>query len=435
MTNEADVGLPPLQASRKAVWNYYRIEFLPNGYPGRRAGDVLQAHPIYGPYVLSDYMAQYRETGDPVFLDAVMRVADAAADQMSSVGDGALAFLYSQQGTAVSLRKETFYSGLTQARYVDSFRRLLALPGTERFHEVLSGIVASLEVPVEEGGVARYTESGGLIIEEYPSPIPDCTLNGWTTATCILGDYARRDGGDRAWSIFERSVKGLEELIPLYDVPEIANSRYRLTGTASIRVTAVGADVAVDGCEIEMPGVGVFGAASPGEPAGEALRKGPLRIRSGTTAEFAISLSRLTWPAPNRIHLDVDASAAGSVEVAIADGRYSPLANHVPVDDYRLVARHALVSGRNFLDVSIPWECAELVAYPTNFRKTLAGRQFNQYHWIHVDTLGKIVDATGSSVLAHYQQKWKLYPERWPSIPEYQDERIMLERFDAAKHK
>src|SRR5690625_7811097 len=68
ITNEADVGLPPLQSSRRAVWEYYRIEFLPNGYPGRRTGDELFAHPIYGPYVIADYTAQYRRTQEFRFL-------------------------------------------------------------------------------------------------------------------------------------------------------------------------------------------------------------------------------------------------------------------------------------------------------------------------------------------------------------------------------
>src|SRR5690625_5674076 len=88
ITSEADVGLPPLQASRRAVWEYYRIEFLPNGYPGRRTDDELFAHPIYGPYVIADYTAQYRRTQEPRFLEAACRVADAAIDQMTEVGGG-----------------------------------------------------------------------------------------------------------------------------------------------------------------------------------------------------------------------------------------------------------------------------------------------------------------------------------------------------------
>jgi len=434
MTNEAEVGLPPLQSSRRTVWNYYRIEFLPNGYPGRRNGDVLYAHPIYGPYVISDYIAQYRRTNDEVFLDAVKRVADAAVEQMTPLGDG-LVFLYDNKKTAVSSRSGTFYSGLTQARYIEGLKNLVSLPGTERFKEPLAAIVRSLHVPAEDGGVARYTDDGGLIIEEYPSMAPDCTLNGWTTATCILRDYAVSTNEDEGWDIFRQSVRGLERLISLYDVPELANSRYRLTGVASLRVAATGVDVEVTDVRVDMPGVGVYDAAAAGDPAGESLKAGPRTVADGTSQTLVLSLSRLTWPAPNKVLLSIRASTAGTVTLGIGDGEYSPMTKDLPVKYFRDLATVPVEAGDNLIELSIPWTDAELVSYPTGFGKALANRQFNQYHWIHVDTLGKIVDETGSEILEYYRDKWSRYPERWADMPQYQDERITLERFDPKKHK
>lgn len=435
VTNEAAVGFPPLQSSRKAVWDYYRIEFLPNGYPGRRMGDVLHAHPIYGSYVISDYIAQYRRTKDRSFLDAAVHVADAAVEQMTPIGKNALAFMYSKEKTGVSSKAGTFYSGLTQSRYIEQFRNLVTLPGAERFQEPLSAIVASLTVPTEDGGVARSTDNGGLIIEEYPSLAPDCTLNGWTTATCILRDYAATTGDEEGWEIFYRSVRALESLIPIYDVPELANSRYRLTGVASIRVTARDADIDVNECRVEMPGAGIYDASSAGDPAGEALKSGPRSVRTGRSEAFRLSISRLTWPAPNDILLTIDAAEDGAVDIAIGDGDYSPMVKDLPVHRFRELGEFHVTKGRNLLRVPVPWTDAELVSYPTGFGKALAGQQFNQYHWIHVDTLGKIVDETGSDMLSYFQEKWKHYPSLWSKIPEYQDERITLERFDPKKHK
>lgn len=435
MTNEAEVGLPPLQSSRRTVWNYYRIEFLPNGYPGRRNGDVLYAHPIYGPYVISDYIAQYRRTKDEVYLDAVKHVADAAVDQMTPVGDG-LAFLYDDKKTAVSTRQGTFYSGLTQSRYIEGLKNLVGLPGTERFKEPLAAIVRSLLLPAEDGGVARYTDNGGLIIEEYPSLAPDCTLNGWTTATCILRDYAVATGEDEGWDIFHRSVRGLERLMPIYDVPELANSRYRLTGEASVQVAPIGTDVEVADVRVEMPGVGVYSAANAGDPAGEALKSGPQTVADGTKRVLSqLSLSRLTWPSPNKVLISVRAAAAGKVTLGIGDGDYSPMTKSLPVKYFRELGVFQVEPGDNLLELIIPWTDAELVAYPTGFGKALASRQFNQYHWIHVDTLGKIVDETGSELLEYFRDKWARYPDRWPGMSQYMDERITLERFDPKKHK
>lgn len=434
ITNEAEVGLPPLQSSRRTVWNYYRIEFLPNGYPGRRNGDVLYAHPIYGPYVISDYIAQYRRTRAEIFLDAAKHVADAAVEQMTELGDG-LVFLYDNKKTAVSSRTGTFYSGLTQARYIEGLKNLVQLPGTERFKEPLAAIVRSLLIPVEHGGVARYTDNGGLIIEEYPSLAPDCTLNGWTTATCILRDYATTTKEDEGWDIFHQSVRGLERLIPIYDVPELANSRYRLTGPASIQVRSSGSDVEVTDVRVDMPGVGIYGAAAAGDPAGEALKAGPRQVADGAVQTLIVSLSRLTWPSPNKVLLSLRASGAGSIQVGIGDGSYSPMTKDLPVKYFRDLAEFRVEPGDNLIELSIPWTDAELVSYPTGFGKALADRQFNQYHWIHVDTLGKIVDETGSDLLEYYRDKWSRYPEQWADMPQYADERITLERFDPKKHK
>ncbi|MFC7457737.1 D-glucuronyl C5-epimerase family protein [Brachybacterium sp. GCM10030267] len=434
ITNEAEVGLPPLQASRRTVWNYYRIEFLRNGYPGRRTGDVLYAHPIYGPYVIADYIAQYRRTKDDVFLDAAKRVADAAVEQMTPLGDG-LAFLYNPKSTAVSTRGGTFYSGLTQSRYIEGFRNLVTLPGTERFKAPLLAIVRSLLIPAEEGGVARTTDDDGLIIEEYPSQAPDCTLNGWTTATCILRDYARSTQSDEGWDIFHRSVRGLERLIPVYDVPELANSRYRLTGVASIQAKAVGADLEITDCRVHMPGSGVYKANVAGDPAGEALKAGPRKISDGAAETLVLSLSRLTWPAPNKVLLSVRASGSGAVSLGIGDGPYSPMTKNLPVEYFRELGTFPVDEGENEIELAVPWTDAELVAYPTGFGKAIADRQFNQYHWIHVDTLGKIVEETGSDLLAYYRDKWRQYPSRWTDLSEYADSRITLERFDPKRHK
>lgn len=199
VTNESLVGLPPLQRSRKAVWDYYRIEFFASGYPGRRDNGKLQSHPLYGPYVIADNLAQYRRTKIIVFLGAACRVVEAAIAQMTEV-QGGLAFVYDNHGTNVSSRADPFYSCLTQARYINALRKLLMFPEARRSRTPLEMIVKCIAVPVDLGGVSRVTQNDGFVLEEYPAPWPDCTLNGWTTATVIRlfaveGVAACREGG------------------------------------------------------------------------------------------------------------------------------------------------------------------------------------------------------------------------------------------------
>src|SRR5699024_6353589 len=158
----------------------------------------------------------------------------------------------------------------------------------------------------------EFTDNGGLIIEEYPSPAPDCTLNGWTTATVILRDYAKARNDKQAWDLFHRSVRGLETLIPLYDVPQYATSRYKLTGPAAIRLQPAGTEVTVQSVQVDMPGAGTFDANSNLDAGGAALAKGPRRIKAGYKQSFTVELSRRTFPAPNTVLFTVESPGEGA---------------------------------------------------------------------------------------------------------------------------
>lgn len=440
ITNEAEVGLPPLQQSRKAVWDYYRIEFLPSGYPGRRQRGELQAHPIYGTYVISDYLAQYRETRDESFLSAAQKVADAAIDQMESVGEG-IAFMYRPDGTGVSLRQKEFYSGLTQSRYAESLSKLQTVSPAGKYTTALQAVLASLTVPLDQGGVAAYTSNGGLVIEEYPSQIPDLTLNGWTTATTILANLPTLDSGVDVEGILDASLRGLQELVGLYDVPELANSRYRLTGPAEFFVHADNANFKITGCAVEMPGFGHFEASHVGDPA--AADKGSILAPVGSTAmlaparskHFVAQLTRATWPQLNVVKLSLEVDAPTNILVEIGTGEYHPMRTIIEVSGKRSLVSRALDKGTHSLEIEVPWHMAELVAHPTNFGKKIADIQFNQYHFIHVDTLRKLTNISDSSLLSYYAERWADYPRRWADLSAYRDKPISLERFDPKKHK
>ncbi|MCG7426674.1 D-glucuronyl C5-epimerase family protein [Helcobacillus massiliensis] len=436
VTNEADVGFPSLSSARRAVWDYYRIEFLPDGYPGRRTDGELFAHPIYGSYVISDYLAQFRTTGEQQFFDAACAVADAAISRMSPIGEDAIAFIYDQENTKVSTVEGSWYSGLTQARYVDVLSRLLHLPGTERFSDPMAAILRSLAVPVAEGGVAHRTASGGLQIEEYPSAAPDCTLNGWTTATAILHRYAKSSGDGLAWELFHDSVQGLEDLVPLYDFADLATSRYRLKGPAEVTVRTRGAAVTVHGVEVRMPGFGTFDASTTQAPAGGwAANELPKRIAAGSEARVHLSLSRATFPVVNTVVLDLEADGDAEMDILMGDGPYDPLRTYPRFAPAAMLHTGPVIAGRQTLEVEVPWDRAEIVSYPTNFGKAIAGRQFNQYHWIHVDTLTTIAEASGSAMLRYYADRWREQPKKWPTHAGYQDPSITLERFDPALHR
>lgn len=283
VTNEHEVGLPPLSARRRATWDYYRIEFLPDGYPGRRTGDSLHPHPIYGPYVISDYVAAYKRTRDERFLAGAHKVAKAALARMSDLG-GALVFIY-EPGTVSSL-PASFYSGLTQGRYLGALGTLDAATEAERYTQACRAILRSFEVPADRGGIARRTPGGGLLIEEYSHTVPDYTLNGWLTATELLHQYAETSGDSAAHDMVGQSVAGIADVLPLYDIPELANSRYRLTGPARIKLTFARSEAVIEGGSVTIPGHGVYPIA---------LGRGG---RSGTTASSTASTRTAGCVAP-----------------------------------------------------------------------------------------------------------------------------------------
>ncbi|NQD90964.1 hypothetical protein HP499_24580 [Paenarthrobacter sp. CM16] len=248
-------------------------------------------------------------------------------------------------------------------------------------------------------------------------------------------DVAKASNDDRDWDVFNKSVQGMESIISLYDVPELANSRYKLEGDATFQLNAVGSDVQVTDCQVVVPSAGVFAANVEGDQAGEALKTGPLNIRDGKLGRIKVRLSRFSWPAPNRLLMKVTAERAAQVKVAIGETTYNPFGSVPKITGQKHLKEFDLLPGENLIEVPVPWIAAEMVAHPTNFSKKLTGRQFNVYHYIHIDTLTKIVEQSGSELLGYYLDKWRHAPSLWADHPAYQDERLMLERFDMHKHK
>jgi hypothetical protein len=107
--------MPPLSADLQKLQDYYHFRFLPDGYPGKLDGGSVIVQPIYGRYVIADYLRQYRVSPTPELRDAIAMVAHAAVARMEPVGD-ALVFWYPEE-LRISRQPEKHYSGLTQAYY------------------------------------------------------------------------------------------------------------------------------------------------------------------------------------------------------------------------------------------------------------------------------------------------------------------------------
>jgi D-glucuronyl C5-epimerase C-terminus len=420
------VQMPPLPQDRQAVNNYYRLAFLPDGYPGKLEEDgVLRPHPLYGTFAIRDYLAQYGKTGDTRFLDGARTVADAAIARMDDV-HGALVFHYTPE-TVRTTMPETFYSGLTQARYLEMLSMLRDATADDKYAVAAERVLKSLEIPVEEGGVARRFRDG-LVIEEYPNRAQgDYTLNGWTTALRLLKAYADRTGSVEGAKLFERNIAPLKALLPLYDLPELANTRYRLIGPTSARLAFEGTDALLKG--------GFMDLQAEGQVAIERGTDNMWRnhVMQETSREIVLNavFSYTTFPAENTLKLDLEAEQAGNLGVEILTGNDDPATGGIDNQHWVRIGSQPLQAGLNSVSVAVPWNVASFAISATNFGRVIGGKRYNSYHFIHIGNLDDLARLAGEPMFAEYSRRWAGYVERWPDMPLYRDAGVELKRYGA----
>lgn len=426
------VEMPPLPAARKEAYEFYRLEWLPDGYPGRKNHrGVLVPHPIYGTYVIRDYVGLYERNGAPEYLAAAMKVGDAAIHRMEPFKD-ALVFWYTKEMGLINSGHK-IYSGLTQGRYLNAFSELARVSGEARFQEAAERVLASLELSTEDGGVLRPRPNGGAVIEEWPDPsMGNYVLNGWTTAMLMLSTYAKDSGSERAKRLLQRNVIALKEMLHLYDIPDLANSSYKLAGYREINVHLGEVRGRIESASVLVPGEVDAPIAASGSDRWTNFMYTP---PDAEVVRANVVLNRVSFPQENSLVFQIHAERAGTAKIEIAQHVYNPLTNGYP-NEFLTVADLALQPGLNRVSVPIPWDKAPLVAYPTTFGKKIAGRKFNAYHFIHVNNLKQLGEMAGEPLFVEYAEKWQAYAdERWPEMPLYRDADIVLESYSASRQK
>jgi hypothetical protein len=409
----AGYELPPFQ-HLEPLREFYRLEWLPDGYPARRMDDgSLVPHPLYGVYVLRDYVLQYRRSPSPALGRALEIVADAALARME-LFRGSLVFRYPralETGRPLADR----YSGLTQAYYAVTLYEVYQVTGDELYRDAAELCFRSLLVPQEDGGVL-YRWDDEVAIAEVPARPRDLVLNGWQSALVSIHHYGRLSGSVAARRLFEESTATMARLLPLFDARRYRNSRYALTGPIDARLT-ISPDtsgVSLTDVRIHIPKDGTFDI-TPGalsrwgmhlDARDVAAADGVLRPRA-RQIDMALVLSRVSHPRPNELRLTIEAPRKVKVELQLLAGRYDPLAASEVDRRWRHAATRTVPRGRNEIRMAIPWQVADLVAYPTNFRKVLEGRHTNVYHAIHIRRLDELHQLTGDPIFAEFADRWR----------------------------
>jgi hypothetical protein len=335
--------------------------------------------------------------------------------------EGALVFWYQPDPERGARLYERHYSGLTQAYYARELQRAGAALEDREIVDAAKRVFAGLLVPVEKGGV-YFDGPHGTCIAEVPQQPNSWILNGWQSALLATHEYGRLSGSEAAADLVARSARSMAEMLHLYDVPDLRNSRYGLTGFTYARLRFTHRPDSVTRVETEVPGEGRFPV---GRARGTRWQQWlfPSDVEDGIPKSRALRMNLLlslaSHPEPNRLALEGSVSRAGSVALDFHVGRYEPLAT-APVSCRWVEAASAdLVAGRNALVFDVPSEVVRSVVYPTNFLKRIHGKQANVYHAIHIKRLHKLADAVGVPELEEWARTWSRYVRDWAGMDLY----------------
>ncbi|MGI8574478.1 MAG: D-glucuronyl C5-epimerase family protein [Egibacteraceae bacterium] len=413
--------MPRFTEGLESMRDFYRLAFLPDGYPGRVMDDGrVKPHPIYGVYVIEDYLKQYRHRPSAELASAISTVAHAALRRMEE-HRGALAFYY-DEGWDLARLYERHYSGLTQAYYAVELHRAGEALQDPRLVEGAARVFDSLLIPVEAGGVLHRT-SRGPVIAEVPQQPNSWILNGWQSALASVQEYADLSGSEKAQRLLRDSARTMAKVLPLYDAKRLANSRYGLTGFVYLRLRTDATPTRILSARIEVPGEGAFpvpprsGSRWQNYLFKEDLQPDGVTLL-GPSVQMNVVLSRASRPERNLLRFTLDAPEPVTVVVEAYVGRYDPLKSS-PIDPRWTEVAKLTARPRASAAVRLPASLVDRVAYPTNFAKEIDGENTNVYHAIHVRRLRELADSTGLDEFDEWADRWEGYICRWASMDIY----------------
>jgi hypothetical protein len=422
--------LPPLKSTTQSIYN---LEFAPDGFPCRRGADGgLEANPIYGKYAIQDFLLQAEQTGEQRYVDAAATVARAAIARMEPFREGLVFWYGADQDTKPVRNRARHYSGLTQSHYLLMFQRLAARTGEVEFADAAGRVLRSLLVPAGDGGVL-YVRDTGTIIAETPLEPNDVVLNGWLTAMVNVKEYADLSGSEQAHELFDSNLSALDAALPLFDVPELRNSRYGSAGFAYFKLTLpsrglTAARYRAQDVALHVPGEQRYAVAQtegsrweswifPADLEHFADGEATLANRS---VRLNLVLNSLSRPATNDLELTLESPTGGTALLEMWRGGYDPRSAAPSRDPAWVeIGQAAIQRGANHLRFPLDWAIADLVAYPTSFLKQVEGRFFNVYHFLHVDQLRRLHEITGDPQLRVYADRWSGYVDGWAAMEAY----------------
>jgi len=419
----ADKPLPSLGEVRQDVWDYYDlVGFTPEGYPLSRPPldkSKQVAHPLHGSYLILEYINQYarRKNRDDQSLAKALLVAKAAVAMMEE-RNGALCFYY-EPGSGLTPFSTRFFSALTQARYLDVFVRLHKKLQDPWLLESAEKIFKALLIPVTDGGILLRNK-WGVFLEEYPTEVPTYVLNGWITTVSEIFRYGYSVQNKEAIELAKESTRTLADLLPLYDMPEMFSTRYKLSGYV-VNMLQFPRDAAVGVERIVIHSGGETYSKSPRESS----RYGTLHVTSSTADKFAFKaqMSMIAYPENCRIDIHLNSRKAALVQWSVGISQYLLHYTTPKTVGHRQIKTVDIAAGKQVISADIPWDLAiGMIGAAVPFSKKVGKKYYNAYHYIHIKGLTQLYEYFKMAKLLHWRDKWLGYTEQWPSFPPYLSE-------------
>jgi hypothetical protein len=420
-----------LSESRRKVWKYYRLHSVASdGYPVTRSAfddSRTVEHPMSGAYMILEILnAVNKNTIDRrIINERAEQVALAAQKRMERFKDSYVYFYEPDDG--VTPYQFKFFSALTQARYLGVIGRLYLHTKKPEHKDFAFALARSFRIPVEEGGIFLENDLG-CFFEEYPTELPLYVLNGWISVLNELFIHARKLKDSQIKDLAQRSARTLANMLPLFDMPEMMSTRYKLTGPVTSRVKFDKPQaVRIEGITINT------GNKLLNKSIGDSQNYGTFEIiRQPEEAQpyfqFKALLTMVRYPAASTIKLqlisDLDQECAWHVGIT----QYNPKFVTQKIVGFRSLGKFYLEEGMNQIELEVPLDIlVPSVAPAVGFTKNIDGKLYNAYHFIHVKGLAQLYGEFALGKFKYFHRRWLDYVGKWPEFPMYSDPQLALE--------
>ena len=202
---------PPEYYQRWKASLHYNEEGIPLHTPNGE--NKASAVPIVQ-FGLCEY-GYYIHTKDKEHLELAKKIADWLTLHQAENGGWLYEYDLDHKPTGQTIQGP-WICAMAQGEGAGFLGRMYHLLGEEKYRESAEMALTPLEKQVEDGGVRRNW-NGNIFYEEYPTPSPSLTINGFMFCLVGIYDYAALCNSQRGFELFEEGYNSLLRMLPYYD--------------------------------------------------------------------------------------------------------------------------------------------------------------------------------------------------------------------------